>query len=246
MKKEYFYKHIISCVQLKNLNSKIDPMKKAILFYVIILLFSCSQSGKNKTSENNSKVPDTKTTPVKEPDSEKVEEITKFNILDKPTYDLSKLDYDGKIVNKKKWQDSNGENIVLFTQNENELFVYHYAINADNVKLMRKVNDFEKACEYDLVLNFIENSIKVTDIDNNNFGEVTFAYKKACISDVSPKNLKLLMLENGNKYIIRGSTSIDMPGYKIDGSKKVDSSFNGAPANFLSHANEIWSKISKE
>ena len=58
---------------------------------------------------------------------------------------------------------------------------------------MAKVYDFEKNCDYDLTLEFIENSIEVTNLDNNNFGEITFAYKKACISDVSPKDLKLLM-----------------------------------------------------
>ncbi len=172
--------------------------------------------------------------------------IDKFNILNKSNHDLSKLNHDGKIVNKRFWRDSNGENIVLFTRKEDELYLYHYAINADKVKLLRKVYDFEKDCDFDLTLGFIEPSIKVTDLDNNNFGEITFAYKKACISDVSPKDLKLIMLENGNKYIIRGTTSIDKPGIKVDASKKVDASFNDAPASFLSHADKIWDNIKKD
>lgn len=170
---------------------------------------------------------------------------TPFSIIDKPNYDLSKLNHDGKMVNKKFWQDANGENIVLFTQNKEELFVYHYAINADEVKLLRRVNDFERDCDYDLTLEFVDNAIQVTDLDKNNLGEITFAYKKACISDVSPKGLKLIILENGDKFIIRGSTSIDKPGIKVDGSKNVDSSFDNAPDNFLSHANKIWEGINK-
>ena len=169
----------------------------------------------------------------------------KFNKLDKPNYDLSKLNRDGKIVHKRFWQDSNGENIVLFTRKKDELFIYHYTINSDYVKELRKVYDFEKNCDFDMTLEFIENSIGVTDLDNNNFGEITFAYKKACISDVSPMDLKLLMLENGNKFIIRGTTSIDKPGIKVDGSKNIDASFNNAPASFLSHANKIWASINK-
>ena len=171
---------------------------------------------------------------------------TKFNILDKPNYHLSKLKYDGKIINKRVWQDANGENIVLFTRKKDELFVYHYTVNSGKAKELRKVYDFEKDCKYDLFLDFIDNSIKVTDLDNNNFGELTFAYKKACISDVSPKDLKLIMLENGNKFIIRGTTSIDKPGIKAEGSKKVDTSFNNAPATFLSYADNIWDNIKKE
>ena len=175
----------------------------------------------------------------------KNKQVEKVKILNKPSYDLSKLDYDGKIVNKRIWEDSNGENIALFTRNKNELFVYHYTIIADNAKLLKKIYDFEKGCEYDLFLKFIENSIKVTDLDNDNNGEITFAYQKACISDISPKGLKLIMLENGNKFIIRGTTSIDKPGIKVDGSKIVDVSFNKAPDNFLSHANKIWESINK-
>lgn len=174
------------------------------------------------------------------------DETTQFNVLDKPTYDLSKLKHGGKIILQKSWEDSNGENIVLFTKNKEELFVYHYSIIGDNSKLLRKIYDYEKDCEYDLFIDFIDNSISVTDLDKNNLGEITFAFQKACISDVSPKELKLLMLENGNKYIIRGTTSIDKPGIKVDGSKTVDVSFNKAPARFLSHADKIWDKVEKE
>lgn len=170
----------------------------------------------------------------------------RFNVLDKPTYDLSKLNYEGRIIIQKAWEDSNGENNVLFTKSREELFVYHYSISGDNVKLLRRVYDFEKDCEFDLFINFIENSIDVTDLDKDNLGEITFAYQKACISDVSPKELRLLMLENGNKYIIRGTTSIDKPGIKVDASKKVDASFDKAPASFLLHAEEIWDKVEKE
>ena len=177
--------------------------------------------------------------------NKQVQGTNKFGILDKSSYDLSKLDYDGKIVNKKFWQDANGENMVLFTKKADELFIYHYAHMGDKVKLLRKVYDFEKDCDYDLTLAFIDNSIKVTDLDDNNFGELTFAYKKACISDVSPLDLKLIMLENGNKFIIRGTTSIDKPGIKVDGTKNVDASFNNSPEVFLSNANKIWESINK-
>ena len=178
-------------------------------------------------------------------ENKQTKENNKFSVLNKPDYDLSKLEYDGKIVNKKIWQDANGENIALFTRKGNELFVYHYSISADIVKLLRKVYDFERDCDYDLFLEFIENSIGVTDLDENNYGEITFAYKKACISDVSPLDLKLLMLENGNKFIIRGLTVVNTGNEKIGGDKNIDASFEKAPDNFLSHANTIWESVNK-
>lgn len=169
-----------------------------------------------------------------------------FTMIDKATYDLSKLKTDGEIVMRKFWRDANGENVVLFTKKDDELFVYHYSIMEDNVKQLRRVYDFVKGCEFDLFLNFIDNSIGVTDIDQNGIGEITFAYHKDCISDVSPKGLNLLMLENGEKYIIRGTTTIDMPGELVEGSKTVDASFSKAPASFLNHANEVWDRVKTE
>jgi len=179
-------------------------------------------------------------------DSINKEVITEFKILNKSNYNLSKLNHDGKFVNKRVWQDANGENVALFTQTENELFLYHYLINSDTVKLLRKIYDFERDCQFDLIIEFIENSITVTDLDNNNLGEITFAYKQSCFSDVSPLGLKLIMLENGNKYIIRGTTEIDMDELKIASTKTIDPSFKNASTNFLLHANKIWEDTKKQ
>jgi len=83
-------------------------------------------------------------------------------------------------------------------------------------------------------------------MDNNNLGEITFAYKLACISDASPLTLKLLILENGNKYIIRGTTKVDLgPEYRIESTKSIDPSFDKAPKSFLLHAKKTWKDIEK-
>lgn len=169
----------------------------------------------------------------------------KLKLLDKSTYDASTLDHDGKIVNQKIWHDANGENIVLFTQKEEELFVYHYAIDADKPKLLRKIYDAEKDCDYDLTLDFVGEAIELTDLDNDNVGEITLAYKIACISDVSPLGLKLVMLENGKKFILRGSTIVNMGTEKVGGDKTVDASFKNGPESFLSHANKVWGSVNQ-
>ena len=176
-------------------------MKKLILFSLIVLVFSCAQSEEKGKKNNNSKAIETQTSkkPKIERDSStryhqlKSPRVIKFRLLDKPAYTISKLTFDGEIIHQKSWEDTNGENIVLFTKSKEELFTYHYSIIQGNVKLLRRVYDFVKDCDADLTLDFIENSIGVTDLDNNNLGEITFAYQRACISDVSPKQLKLLM-----------------------------------------------------
>lgn len=190
---------------------------------------ACNNSNTNKDNTTNNNQP---------------KEKSKFKVLNTSSTALNLLKYNGKIVGKKFWKDTNGENIVLFTKQMHELFVYHYSINGDDIKLLRKVYDFsEKGCEYDLFADFVSNATTVTDLDNNNLGEITFAYKLACISDLSPIGLKLLVLENGNKYIIRGNTQINMGKETIGGDKNIDPSFEKAPASFLQHANKIWERI---
>lgn len=173
------------------------------------------------------------------------QESGSLSLLNKSNYDLSKLDHDGKVLHQRIWNDTKGENIVLFTQKEKELFVYHYLIDADNPKLLRKIYDAEKDCDYDLTLEFVEEAIKLTDLDNDSIGELTFAYKIACISDVSPVGLKLVMLEDGKKFILRGNTIIKMGSDELGGDKTVDASFKSGPSSFLAHANEIWNSINQ-
>lgn len=168
-----------------------------------------------------------------------------FKILKEVNYPITQLDHEGKIILKKQWQDSNGENIVLFTKKELELFVYHYSVSENRATILRKIYDFEEKCEFDLTLEFLEKSIGITDLDKNNLGEITFAYQKTCRSDVSPLVLKLLILENGEKYILRGTTIVDTGSEKIGGDKKIDASFDQAPSVFLNHANEIWANINQ-
>ena len=163
-----------------------------------------------------------------------------FKVLDVSKYNPEKLPHQGQISFKRIWHDLNGENIVLFTLKNYELFVYHYVIKNDIVRQLRKVYDIEADCEYDLSLYFIENSIVISDLDQDNYGEITFAYRKACRSDVSSSTMKLLTLENGEKYIIRGTTKISLPGYSEESQKKIDPSFYNAPHPFLTNANRIW------
>jgi len=182
-----------------------------------------------------------------------------FNVTESSKFNISNLNYQGEIIHSKFWQDRNGENIVLFTRKEvrekyegypaitGEIFVFHYAIKNNNVTLLRKVYDLEKHCPVDMIINFIESSISVLDLDNDNYGEITFAYRKTCAGGVAPYTLNLLTLENGEKYIIRGSTSIDWGDGDVGGGKKtIDSSFINGPSVFISNANKIWKRLLQE
>lgn len=175
------------------------------------------------------------------------EKETPFSIKEKATYDISQLDFDGGIIFSNYWDDKNGENVVLFTEDPGkQLFVYHYAIKDNSPQLLRKVSDFIKDCDWDYAFEFIKPSISATDLDKDNIGEITFAYRITCTSDVSPWELKLLTLENGDKYIIRGTTAISYGEENYGGDKTIDESFTNGPQAFLDHANKTWEVCIKE
>lgn len=194
---------------------------------------------------------------------------TKFKLL---TFDKNSLSDEeislaetkiaGNIIEGKRWEDSNGMNIIFFskaiTKNSPEilppdggttieLHVYHYKKEGNKYKLVREVKDFEKNCGFENRANFVTQTIEVTDLDNDNFAEITFVYRLGCTSELSPDGLKLIMLENGEKYAIRGNTYVvygeNIPA--VGGETNIDKNFDDAPKRFLENAKKIWNQSQK-
>jgi hypothetical protein len=161
----------------------------------------------------------------------------------------------GKVVGGLRWSDRRGENLLVFSRAEStrtrggetersaSLCARHYA----GGKLVREVKDHVARCELDLTLAIVPGSEGATDLDRDEIGEATFAYKLGCRSDVSPLTLKLLVLEGGEKHILRGETRVDVGnGERVGGSYKADpASFKRAPV-LLAHARKVWQAIVEE
>jgi len=173
------------------------------------------------------------------------------------------IDYKGKIFQCKKWIDSNGENYLILTTEEivererklsgfSEYYKslswhgYHYCNNnGTDFKLIREFVDYIKDCEFDLMFEYMQDYIKISDLDNNNIGEFTVIYQMTCASDVSPWEIKLLMFENGNKYSIRGTTKVDYDGGESYGGEKfIDNAFKKGPQEFLNYAEVMFDRAS--
>ena len=163
----------------------------------------------------------------------------------------------GTVVRALSWTDKNGGNMLLLTETNEiwdrhresrtrELYAYHYANRKTaTYQLLRQIHDFEKDCPLDIALAHLSNSLTVTDLDKDGFAEITFLYTNGCKGDVSPDVLKLMLLENGAKYAIRGETTLYQGGKPLEGygngtPKTVDASFAQAPKAFLAHANRQW------
>ncbi|MFA7360179.1 MAG: hypothetical protein WC139_04010 [Candidatus Kapaibacterium sp.] len=248
-------------------------MKNFIIIAIsVVTLFSCGIL-KKKTSEDNSRAIEEKKTEQsnavskdnKESDNErKTASITEVEML---VFDKSSLPsdikYTGNIVTGKRWNDKNGENILILSKTkviekkssksgneenelECELFGYHYVNSGSSYSLLWKVQDYIKECWFDLTLDFIPGSLSITDLNNNGIAESTFLYKMACRSDVSPSELKLIMHENDVKYALRGNMLIKIEGYNQGGEYKVDKSFESAPEGFLEYAKSQWKEYRLE
>lgn len=244
-------------------------MKKIYLLVIVLISFTLFSCGKKeeKTETAPQKQEETKTTTTDTKTNEKAPEangqnsgkleVLKFDKKDVP----SDIKYKGKIVGGARWKDTNGENLLIITETDiqngkdkegneaisKELFAYNYVIKGNENTLLWQINDFVKDCPLDLALNYNQNSLTVTDLNENGVGETTFLYRMSCKGDVSPDDLKLMMHEGKDKFALRGTTELK---YKVDGKTnkdggdyKVDAAFDKAPKGFLDYAKKQWDKF---
>lgn len=180
--------------------------------------------------------------------------------------DLPKtITYKGKVISSLKWTDKAGENILVLTNVEAfksnkqiandidmvnydaELYAYHYVKKGTSYELLWKITDFARECPFDILVQFLDNSVEVTDLDNNGIAETWLIYRVACRSDVSPATQKLIMHEGEMKYAIRGTTKIAMQGDpSYGGEMTLDGNFKGGKKEFRDYATKIWKKFEKE
>lgn len=168
------------------------------------------------------------------------------------------LKHKGIVYAVDKWEDDNGINYILISlpgeyvskkekgyesqEMSSYLYAYHYVKQGSKYVLKRKLQDYVMSCALDLTLYYVHGSIKITDLDNDGIKEVSFVYIKSCRSDVSPHDMRFMLLENGNKYPLRGSTVIKLGGMEEGGDKKYGTEFTKAPKAFKKFAEKQWNK----
>ena len=152
-----------------------------------------------------------------------------------------------------RFTDSQGAHVVKFLlgaqrqtktadgySRNKEFFVTH-SLGAQQVW---KAKDFVQRCEFDLELEMLDDSIEVTDLDNDGVAEISFLYKLGCRSDVSPLEMKLLMYEGTTKYALRGE-SYERVGETEYAGGTFKPDFKGAPPAFLEFAKTKWERLVK-
>lgn len=225
-------------------------MKFRSLVAASLLLFACNNQPKENTvSSSTDSVPAQKEEPVLGTPA--------FAVL---SFDKHEHFYEdsikGNIVEGLAWRDAVSEHRVLFTSipvkldkqglQSGAIYAYCFVQSGGVWQKEWEVKDRIDNCEVDATCEFFPGSFTITDVDKNNFGEVTFLYKLSCKGDVSPDEKKLIMYEGSQKYAIRGSTILQYPESKEGGEKKIDGSFNKGSKALLDFANSQWDKFGTE
>lgn len=258
-------------------------MKKFILLLFLAAIFSCNNSTDKKHAAGQ-KNPDTvATTETAEQTLKKIESVrgSKSDIPEN-------LKLKGTVQEVWKWNDMLGENLLITTLvspyrdnkvnefgetgNTSTLFAFLYAKKGEEpFKQIWMLTDGVTSCPFDITCAFINNAIKITDLDNDGTAEITVQYKLACRSDVSPSNMKLIIHEGVDKFALRGLMWYGMPdesfeikednanletlpGYKKGsddylkemGRYESENEFTNAPVAFLHHARKQWVQFVKE
>jgi len=168
----------------------------------------------------------------------------------------AEIKYSGSPVAMVKWDDNLGNNLLFIAEigdnfngdvRSKELFVYHFITGRSGNEQLWKIYDYIGDCPVDLTLEFINESLAITDLDNDGVGESSFAYRMSCKGDVSADDMKLMMHEGEKKYALRGSMNLIINGLELEkGSMIVDPSFKNGPPEFLQFAKAHWSKFKAE
>ena len=110
-------------------------------------------------------------------------------------------------------------------------------------QVLREVRDGVQDCEFDVTAAFLPGVLAVRDEDGDGTGEVTFGYRTACRSDVSAADQELLLLEGGQKHVLRGRAR---SSYEADQEPVPEPASQSWPAGTYAATLERWRALPPE
>lgn len=225
--------------------------RTSVVLIFTLLLFSCSQP-KNTENKNVAARGDSTGINADQTTSGEIKSDTL-----KVTALPATITYKGKPVKIMGWKDKSGDNLLVLTETgefasadsaeyednrDAELHVYHYVKTGAQWNKIATVNDQISSCPVDIVTRFIPGALFITDLNGDGIAECTFAYHLTCTGGVDNKVMKLIMLEHKNKYVIRGTTSVNI-GEEIPGTMKYEA---GIPERFKIFMIAKWKAFERE
>ncbi len=156
-----------------------------------------------------------------------------FNVQNKTYRELPKsIDFKGVFIEALSWNDANGEQLLVLSKNPfypyaynkdckgpvsdscfgGELFAYLFVKKNDVYILKWRIYDFlDQWTDGDFHINFIPNSLSISDLNEDQIAEIILGYDYACRLEAnSPGTMKFLAYEGQTKYALRGKTVLDV------------------------------------
>ena len=149
------------------------------------------------------------------------------------------------IIDIYTWKDDLGKNTLIITARKGcgdgyhycDLRAYHYSddiIYGNKPVLVREIKDFEKGLGIEL------DGVRLTDLDRNEIAEISITYT---IRSRSVDTVKLIMLEKGEKYAIRGESKYNSNGCNYNYNMYGRDSFESAKSSFRRFAMKLFSSL---
>lgn len=233
-------------------------LRMFLVLSIVVFAYGCKQNGSNNSTSDS-----TVTDNVSVDNNNNTQDNIEFEMLQFDPTVVSKLSgVEGDLLYGYKWKDKAGLNLLVFTRatgfeswNDPDcngcgdqyvyLKVYHFAGTEDSYSLVRLIQDGNQdGCgdpPFGLECDFYDQSISITDLDKDGYAEATFMYHILCASELTPVPTKLMMIENGEKYAIRGDSYI--PDFQMGGEKNID--FGDDNNELLQFASQTWDKFCK-
>ena len=163
-------------------------------------------------------------------------------------------EYRGDIVQGIRWTDKRGEHYLVLTEtgvetvNEEDatrsafIVVYHFLKTKKDMKRIWTFTDFVVDCPVDIQANFLENGIRITDLDKDGHGEIWILYRLACKGDISPSEFNILLHSRENEHVsMSGSSKLIFPDGAEDGGEYTfDEGFKALSGIFRDYGKWLW------
>ncbi len=160
----------------------------------------------------------------------------------------------GKVLRAVTFTDKNGPNYLVFSMTDTDkprtrvLYIDHWLSMAmGDPRPLLPARDLVEDCVMGALLGqFVDGAFGVTDLDHDGIAEVTYGYQLACRSDVSSATYKLLLVEDGVKYILRGHSRVQGDSGPTGGDFVPEPAPTSWPAGFYEHATALWNKTAND
>lgn len=156
-------------------------------------------------------------------------------------YDVPLAQNHKNVIDIFTWYDNLGKNTLILTAKKSDgvkvdLRAYHYTGDGN---LLWDIKDYAGKHKQGYIYGINHKKIKITDLDDDGFAEITILYNLGWDDNTQP--VKLIMHEKGKKYAIRGKClwyNGDDCSYNYNMYGK--NSFSSAPSSLKSYAKKLF------